>query len=94
MNKGSIMKLIKNIHKGTPGTGQKDDVPASIEGTTPAALSEGEYVFDAETVALIGDGNTEAGARILDEFRKELRRVKGKQLAKGKQSDPLSKINP
>ncbi len=93
MNKGAIMKLMKSIHKGTPGTGQRDDVPAAIDNSTPAALSSGEYVLDAETVALIGDGNSEAGARILDEFRKELRKLKGKQLAKGKQSDPLSKFN-
>lgn len=89
MNRGSIMSLIKKIHKQTPGTGLKDDVPAMINGIQPAALSEGEYVWDAETVALIGDGNSDAGAKILDALRQEIRRRKGKNLVKGKQSKAL-----
>lgn len=58
-----------------PGTGRSDDIPA--------VLSDGEYVIDAETVALLGDGSTDEGARRLDELRKKLRMQKGKQLAKG-----------
>ena len=49
-----------------------------------ARLSDGEYVMDAETVALLGDGSTDAGAKRLDEMRKQVRMQKGKQLAKGK----------
>lgn len=64
-------KLVKG-----PGTGRSDDIPAR--------LSDGEYVMDAETVALLGDGSTEAGAKKLDELRKRLRMDKGKNLAKGK----------
>lgn len=59
-----------------PGTGRSDEIPAQ--------LSDGEYVFDAETVALLGDGSTEAGARALDEMREQIRAHKGKALAKGK----------
>jgi hypothetical protein len=50
----------------------------------PAKLSPGEYVLDAETVAMLGDGNSKAGARKLDEMRKNIRQQKGKALAKGK----------
>lgn len=50
----------------------------------PAKLSPGEYVLDAETVAMLGDGNSKAGARKLDEMRKNIRQQKGKELAKGK----------
>lgn len=57
-----------------PGTGQSDE----IEGTTPSGhpvlLSDGEYVIDAPTVAALGDGSTDAGARRLDELRKQIRR--------------------
>lgn len=59
-----------------PGSGRSDEIDAR--------LSDGEYVFDAETVALLGDGSTEAGARRLDQLRENIRRHKGKMLAKGK----------
>lgn len=58
------------------GTGRSDEIPAR--------LSDGEYVIDAETVAMIGDGSTDAGSRRLDEMRKAVRKHKGKALAKGK----------
>jgi hypothetical protein len=51
--------------------------------TIDAKLSDGEYVIDAETVALLGDGSTKEGARRLDMMRQQLRQQKGKQLARG-----------
>jgi hypothetical protein len=54
--------------------------------TVKAHLSHGEYVFDADTVAALGDGNNEAGANILDKWREELRRQK--------RSAPIDKIPP
>lgn len=59
-----------------PGTGRSDDIPA--------VLSDGEYVIDAETVALLGDGSSRAGAKKLDELRVKVRKHKGKNLAQGK----------
>lgn len=50
----------------------------------PAMLSDGEYVIDAETVALLGNGSNEAGANRLEGMRQEVRKQKGKALAKGK----------
>lgn len=41
-----------------------------------AQLSDGEYVIDADVVAALGDGNTEAGARKLDQMREQVRRHK------------------
>lgn len=58
------------------GSGRSDHVPAM--------LSDGEYVMDAETVAMLGDGSNKAGADKLDQFRVNLRKHKGKQMAKGK----------
>lgn len=58
------------------GTGRSDEIEAR--------LSDGEYVVDAETVALLGDGSSKAGARKLDELRVKVRKAKGKDLAKGK----------
>lgn len=59
-----------------PGDGRSDDIPA--------VLSDGEYVIDAETVALLGDGSSRAGAKKLDELRVKIRKHKGRNLAKGK----------
>lgn len=52
--------------------------------TIDAKLSEGEYVIDAETVALLGDGSVQAGAAKLEKLRQNVRKHKGKALAKGK----------
>jgi len=59
-----------------PGDGRSDDIPA--------VLSDGEYVIDAETVALLGNGSNKAGAAKLDRFRANVRKHKGKELAKGR----------
>lgn len=59
-----------------PGTGRSDDIDAR--------LSDGEYVVDAEAVALIGDGSTAAGAEALDEMIRQVRMHKGTALSKGK----------
>lgn len=56
--------------------GRADDVPAM--------LSDGEYVIDAETVAMLGDGSNKAGAKKLDDLRVNLRKHKGRNLAKGR----------
>lgn len=59
----------------------------------PARLSENEYVVDAETVALLGDGNPDAGAKKLDVMRSNIRKHKGRALMQGRISpdagDPL-----
>ena len=57
------------------GTGRSDSIDAK--------LSDGEYVIDAETVALLGNGSTKAGAAMLDQMRQGIRQQKGKALAKG-----------
>ena len=54
------------------------------EDNINARLSPREYVVDAETMALLGDGNPDKGAKKMDEFRSEVRKHKGKALAKGK----------
>lgn len=59
-----------------PGTGRSDSIDAK--------LSDGEYVIDAETVALLGDGSSKAGAAKLDQFRANIRKQKGRALSKGK----------
>jgi hypothetical protein len=59
-------------------TGQSDKIPAM--------LSDGEFVMDAETVAMLGDGNNAAGASALEQMRQNIR--------KQKRSAPANKIPP
>jgi len=60
------------------GDGQSDDIPAM--------LADGEYVIDAETVSQLGNGSNKAGAKMLDDFRKNIR--------SHKRSAPSHKIPP
>jgi hypothetical protein len=59
------------------GNGTSDDIDAKLSG--------GEYVMDAGTVSMLGNGSNEAGARALDQLRQRVRQHAGKHLVKGKQ---------
>lgn len=59
------------------GNGTSDDIDAK--------LSDGEYVIDANTVSLLGNGSNKAGAEALDRLRENLRKHAAKPMAKGKQ---------
>lgn len=63
----------------------RGDQPGQAD-KVPVAASHGEYVVDADVVAALGDGNTEAGAAKLDGMRKEIRQHK--------RSAPTDKIPP
>ena len=60
------------------GDGQSDSIPAM--------LADGEYVFDADTVAALGNGSNKAGALVLDKMRERIR--------EHKRSAPVGKIPP
>lgn len=63
-------------HATGQGSGRDD--------TIEALLSDGEFVMDAETVSLLGDGSNSEGAKRLEELRQNLRKHKGSGLSKGK----------
>jgi hypothetical protein len=83
--RGGALSAVARFAQGA-GSGRAD--------TIDAKLSDGEYVIDAETVGLLGDGSNKEGARRLDAMRQGIRSHKGKVLAKGKISpnakSPLS----
>ena len=87
MARGGALNQIAQMQGEIQGDGDgRDD-------TVEARLSDGEYIFDAETVALLGDGSTSEGAKRLDQMRMNIRAHKGKVLAKGKISpDALSPL--
>jgi len=68
-----------------PGSGRDDKIPA--------LLSDGEYVMDAETLALLGDGSTKEGARRMDQFRANIRKHKGRALSRGQISPDAKSPN-
>jgi hypothetical protein len=63
-------------HVQGPGDGTSDSIPAR--------LANGEYVMDAQTVSMLGNGDNGSGAKRLDEFRQNIRKHKGQALARGK----------
>ncbi len=72
---GGALSQLSQLVEGA-GSGRDDAINAQ--------LSDGEYVMDAESVALLGDGSTKEGANRLDAMRVQLRKHKGKQMSKGK----------
>jgi hypothetical protein len=74
MAEGGLSVISRFVRGG--GTGRSDEINAK--------LSDGEYVIDAETVALLGDGSSKAGAKQLDQMREKIRQHKGNALSKGK----------
>ena len=72
---GGALSAVARFAQGS-GSGRAD--------TIDAKLSDGEYVIDAETVAMLGDGSNKEGAKRLDAMRQNIRSHKGKTLAKGK----------
>ena len=57
------------------GDGMSDSVPATIDGEQDLLISKDEYVVDAPTVAMIGNGSSDAGAEKLDKMREEVRKA-------------------
>lgn len=80
------LSQVHSMRIGGGADGRSDDVNA--------VLSDGEYVMDAETVAMLGNGSSKAGAAKLDQMRSNLRKQKGQALSQGKISpnakSPLS----
>lgn len=70
------LSQVHSMKIGGGADGRSDDVNA--------VLSDGEYVFDAESVAMLGNGSSKAGAKKLDDMRAKIRQHKGKALAGGK----------
>ena len=52
-----------------------DSVPATIDGKQDLLASKDEYMVDAPTVAMIGNGSSDAGAKKLDKMREEVRKA-------------------
>ena len=74
MASGGIANLSQGRYLGGATDGQADKVPARIDNGQEARLSDGEFVLPADLVALLGNGNSNAGAKKLHEFMDRVRR--------------------
>ena len=68
--------------------GMADDVPATIDGTQEARLSDGEFVIPADVVSHLGNGNSDAGADQLHGMMDNVRMERTGNPEQGKQIDP------
>lgn len=68
--------------------GMADEIPSSIDGEQPAALSHGEFVIPADVVSHLGNGNSDAGAQKLYEMMARIRQARTGTTEQGKEINP------
>lgn len=73
--------------------GMADEVPATIDGRQEARLSDGEFVIPADVVSHLGNGNSEAGAKVLEQMMSRVRKERTGNAKQGKQINP-EKMTP
>jgi hypothetical protein len=71
-----------------PGDGMSDNIPATINGRQPARLADGEFVIPADVVSHLGNGSTEAGAKVLHQMMTKVRQERTGNPKQGKQINP------
>jgi hypothetical protein len=67
--------------------GMSDEIPSSIDGVQPAALSHGEFVVPADVVSHLGNGNSDAGAKKLYQMMDKIRVARTGTKKQGKEID-------
>ena len=68
--------------------GMADEIPSSIDGEQPAALSHGEFVIPADVVSHLGNGNSDAGAQKLYQMMDRIRMARTGTKEQGKEINP------
>ena len=84
-NNGLARNATSNTMFKATGGHIAGDAPGQSD-KVPAMLSDGEFVFDADTVSALGDGNNAAGASVLEKMRQNIRAHK--------RAAPVNKIPP
>jgi hypothetical protein len=65
-----------------------DNIPATISDRQPARLADGEFVVPADVVSHLGNGSTEAGAKILHQMMDKVRVARTGNPKQGKKINP------
>ena len=85
---GGIADMAKGRYLNGPTDGMADKIPARIGGEQEAKLSHGEFVFPADVVGHLGNGNSEAGAQRLYALMDRIRKARTGTTKQGKQINP------
>lgn len=88
--KGGLASLpqSRGYYLGGATDGMADKVPARIDGTQEARLSDGEFVLPADIVSHLGNGNSQAGAKVLYDMMDRVRRARTGRVDQGRQINP------
>jgi hypothetical protein len=78
----------RGYYLGGATDGMADRIPATIENTEPAALSDGEFVIPADVVSHLGNGNSDAGAKQLYAMMDRIRQARTGRKEQGRNINP------
>ena len=85
---GGLASLKAGKYLDGASDGMADEVPARIDGKQEARLSDGEFVIPADVVSHLGNGNSDAGAKMLKSMMDRVRKARTGNEKQGKQIDP------
>ncbi len=85
---GGIAGLKEGKYLDGATDGMADEKPAVIDGEEPALLSDGEFVIPADVVSHLGNGNSDAGAKVLEDMMARVRKERTGSTKQGKEIDP------
>jgi len=85
---GGIASLKKGKYLDGDTDGMADEKPAMIDGEEPALLSDGEFVIPADVVSHLGNGNSDAGAKVLEDMMARVRKARTGSTKQGKEINP------
>jgi hypothetical protein len=83
----------QGYYLGGSTDGMADKIPASINGEQAAALSDGEFVMPADVVSGLGNGNSDAGAKVLYSMIDRVRQARTGTKEQGRKITP-NKFTP
>jgi hypothetical protein len=90
---GGAVPASRGYYLGGSTDGMADEIPATIEDTQPAALSDGEFVVPADVVSGLGNGNSDAGAKVLYSMMDRVRQARTGTKEQGRKIAP-NKFTP
>ena len=88
MAAGGLAGLKRGKYLNGNSDGMADEVPARIDGRQEARLSDGEFVIPADVVSHLGNGNSDAGAKVLEQMMGRVRKKRTGNKKQGKEIDP------
>ena len=85
---GGLAELKRGKYLDGSTDGMSDEVPARIDGQQEARLSDGEFVIPADVVSHLGNGNSDAGAKVLEQMMSRVRKERTGSKKQGREVDP------